>query len=253
DTVALLLSNEPDFVHVWFGLAKLGCVVAFLNSNIRSNCLLHCIRSCEPRALVVGADLLETVEEILPSLPEGITIWGMSDSVPQGVTSLKEKLSMASDRPVPRSYHVASSLKSPHLYIFTSGTTGLPKAAVISQLQSLKGSALLWGFGSTANDIIYITLPLYHSSGSLVGIGGCVELGATCVLKKKFSASQFWNDCRKYNVTVFLYIGELCRYLCKQPKREGEKDHQVRLAVGNGVRSDVWREFLDRFGNIKMC
>ncbi|XP_027461540.2 long-chain fatty acid transport protein 6 isoform X3 [Zalophus californianus] len=185
DTVALLMSNEPDFVHVWFGLAKLGCVVAFLNSNIRSNSLLHCIRSCEPRALVVGA--------------------------------------------------------------------GLPKAAVISQLQALKGSAGLWAFGCTANDIIYITLPLYHSSGALLGIGGCIELGATCVLKKKFSASQFWNDCRKYNVTVFQYIGELCRYLCKQPKREGEKDHQVRLAVGNGVRSDVWREFLDRFGNIKMC
>nr|XP_035937955.1 long-chain fatty acid transport protein 6 isoform X2 [Halichoerus grypus] len=185
DTVALLMSNEPDFVHVWFGLAKLGCVVAFLNSNIRSNSLLHCIRSCEPRALVVGA--------------------------------------------------------------------GLPKAAVISQLQALKGSAGLWAFGCTANDIIYITLPLYHSSGALLGIGGCIELGATCVLKKKFSASQFWNDCRKYNVTVFQYIGELCRYLCKQPKKEGEKDHQVRLAVGNGVRSDVWREFLDRFGNIKMC
>lgn len=78
-------------------------------------------------------------------------------------------------------------------------------------------------------------------------------IGATCVLKKKFSASQFWNDCRKYNVTVFQYIGELCHYLCKQPKREGEKDHQVRLAVGNGLRSDVWREFLDRFGNIKIC
>ncbi|XP_023473528.2 long-chain fatty acid transport protein 6 isoform X2 [Equus caballus] len=185
DTVALLMSNEPDFVHVWFGLAKLGCVVAFLNSNVRSNSLLHCIRSCEPRALVVGA--------------------------------------------------------------------GLPKAAVISQLQALKGSAALWAFGCTADDIVYIPLPLYHSSGSLLGIGGCIELGATCVLKKKFSASQFWNDCRKHNVTVFQYIGELCRYLCKQPKREEEKDHQVRLAVGNGIRSDVWREFLDRFGNIKMC
>ncbi|XP_036758487.1 long-chain fatty acid transport protein 6 isoform X2 [Manis pentadactyla] len=184
-TVALLMSNEPDFIHVWFGLAKLGCVVAFLNSSIRSKSLLHCILSCEPRALIVGA--------------------------------------------------------------------GLPKAAVISQLQALKGSVGLWAFGCAADDIIYITLPLYHSSGSLLGIGGCIELGATCVLKKKFSASQFWNDCRKYNVTVFQYIGELCRYLCKQPKKEGEKEHQVRLAVGNGIRSDVWREFLDRFGNIKMC
>ncbi|XP_016073348.1 PREDICTED: long-chain fatty acid transport protein 6 isoform X2 [Miniopterus natalensis] len=218
DTVALLMSNEPDFVHVWFGLTKLGCVVAFLNSNVRSSSLLHCIRSCEPRALVVGADLLEAVEEILPSLPEDISVWGVRDSVPQGVISLKEKLTTASDKPVPHSHHAVSNLKSPSLYIFTSGTTGLPKAAVITQLQSLKGSAGLWAFGCTSDDIIYITLPLYHSSGSLLGIGGCIELGATCVLKKKFSASQFWNDCKKYNVTVFQYIGEICRYLCKQPK-----------------------------------
>ncbi|KAM9104660.1 long-chain fatty acid transport protein 6 isoform 2-T12 [Megaptera novaeangliae] len=253
DTVALLMSNEPDFIHVWFGLAKLGCVVAFLNSNIRSVSLLHCIRSCEPRALVVGADLLGTIEEILPSLPGDISVWAMKESVPEGIISLKEKLSTASDSQVPHSHHVASNLKAPYLYIFTSGTTGLPKAAVICQLQAIKGSAGLWAFGCTSDDIIYITLPLYHSSGSLLGIGGCIELGATCVLKKKFSASQFWNDCRKYNVTVFQYIGELCRYLCKQPKREGEMDHRVRLAVGNGIRTDVWREFLDRFGNIKMC
>ncbi|XP_055478904.1 long-chain fatty acid transport protein 6 [Psammomys obesus] len=253
DVVALLMSNEPDFVHVWFGLAKLGCVVAFLNSNLRSNSLLHCVRTCEPTAVVVGGDLLGSIEEILPSLPKHVSVWGMKDSVPQGVVSLKEKLSLVSDEPVPPSYHVTSSLKSTCLYIFTSGTTGLPKAAVISQLQVLKGSVGLWAFGCTADDIVYVTLPLYHSSGALLGIGGCVELGATCVLKKKFSASQFWDDCKKYNVTVFQYIGELCRYLCKQPQREGEKDHRVRLAVGNGMSSEVWRQFLDRFGNIKMC
>lgn len=253
DVVALLMSNEPDFIHVWFGLAKLGCVVAFLNSNIRLSSLLHCIGTCEPAAVVVGGDLLGSIEEILPSLPKHIRVWGMKDSVPRGVVSLTAKMSLASDEPVPTSHHVVSSLKSTCLYIFTSGTTGLPKAAVISQLQVLKGSVGLWAFGCTADDIIYITLPLYHSSGALLGIGGCVELGATCVLKKKFSASQFWNDCKKYNVTVFQYIGELCRYLCKQPQREGERDHQVRLAVGNGMSSDVWRQFLDRFGDIKMC
>nr|XP_005007060.1 long-chain fatty acid transport protein 6 [Cavia porcellus] len=253
DVVALLLSNEPDFVHVWFGLAKLGCVVAFLNSNIRARSLLHCMLTCEPRVLVVGADLLGTIEEILASLPKDVSIWALKDSVPQGVISLKQKLSTASEEPVSRSHYAVSSLKSTCLYIFTSGTTGLPKAAVISQLQVLKGSAGLWAFGCTADDIVYITLPLYHSSAALLGIGGCVALGATCVIKKKFSASQFWNDCKKYNVTVFQYIGELCRYLCKQPKREGEKCHQVRLAVGNGLRSDVWTQFLDRYGDIKMC
>ncbi|XP_010398295.1 long-chain fatty acid transport protein 6 isoform X2 [Corvus cornix cornix] len=185
DTVALLMGNEPDFIHVWFGLAKLGCVVAFLNFNVRFRSLLHCVSSCEPKILVVGA--------------------------------------------------------------------GLPKAAVISHLQILKGAAGLWAFGATSEDIVYITLPLYHSAASLLGIGGCIELGATCVLKKKFSASQFWSDCRRYNVTVIQYIGELCRYLCNQPVKEGEKNHKVRLAVGNGVRNDVWREFLDRFGAVKIC
>ncbi|KAM4860312.1 long-chain fatty acid transport protein 6 [Thomomys bottae] len=253
DTVALLMSNEPDFVHVWFGLAKLGCVVAFLNSNLRAHSLLHCVRTCQPAALVVGADLLGNVEEILPSIPKEVSVWGMKDSIPHGMASLQQKLSAASEDPVPRSHHVTSELQSTCLYIFTSGTTGLPKAAVITHLQALKGSAGLWAFGCTSEDIIYITLPLYHSSGALLGISGCVELGATCVLKKKFSASQFWLDCKKYNVTVFQYIGELCRYLCKQPKREEEKGHQVRLAVGNGIRSDVWREFVDRFGDIKMC
>ncbi|XP_008580097.1 PREDICTED: long-chain fatty acid transport protein 6-like [Galeopterus variegatus] len=125
DTVALLMSNEPDFVHVWFGLAKLGCVVAFLNTNIRSSSLLSCIHTCMPSAIVVGADLLGNIEELLPSLPKDISVWGMKDSVPQGVISLKEKLSTSSDEPVPRSYHVASSLKSTCLYIFTSGTTGM--------------------------------------------------------------------------------------------------------------------------------
>ncbi|NWT51641.1 S27A6 protein, partial [Erythrocercus mccallii] len=254
DTVALLMGNEPDFIHVWFGLAKLGCVVAFLNFNVRFRSLLHCVSSCEPKILVVGADLLGTLVEILPKLQKDVRVWIMAkDSTFPGVHTLLDKIEAASEDPVPVNRCSANSLKSAVLYIFTSGTTGLPKAAVISHLQILKGAAGLWAFGATSEDIIYITLPLYHSAASLLGIGGCIELGATCVLKKKFSASQFWNDCRRYNVTVIQYIGELCRYLCNQPVKEGERNHKVRLAVGNGVRNDVWREFVDRFGAIKIC
>ncbi|KAJ6669674.1 hypothetical protein lerEdw1_000223 [Lerista edwardsae] len=254
DTVALLMSNEPDFVHVWFGLAKLGCVVAFLNCNIRSRSLLHCIGSCAPKSLVVGTDMLGILEEILPSLQKDIKVWVMAkESTLPRVNTILDKLEVAPEDPLPVKLRAARHLKDPVLYIFTSGTTGLPKAAVISQMQVLKGAAGLWAFGATPEDIIYITLPLYHSAASLLGIGGCIELGATCVLRKKFSASQFWSDCKRYNVTVIQYIGELCRYLCKQPVKEGEKDHNVRLAVGNGVRIDVWKEFLQRFGDIKIC
>ncbi|XP_069633747.1 long-chain fatty acid transport protein 6 isoform X3 [Haliaeetus albicilla] len=242
DTVALLMGNEPDFIHVWFGLAKLGCVVAFLNFNVRSRSLLHCVSSCEPKILVVGADLLGTLEEILPNLQKDVSVWIMTkDSTFPSVHTLLDKIEAASEDPVPVNQHSANNLKSSVLYIFTSGTTGLPKAAVISHMQVLKGAAGLWAFGATAEDIIYITLPLYHSAASLLGIGGCIELGATCVLKKKFSASQFWSDCKKYNVTVIQYIGELCRYLCSQPvlffpfdliKYDFQKDEPIRNKDG---------------------
>ncbi|XP_018422706.1 PREDICTED: long-chain fatty acid transport protein 6-like [Nanorana parkeri] len=225
DTVAMLMNNEPDFLNVWFGLAKLGCQVAFLNYNIRSRSLLHCFHSCGAKVLIVGADMLESLEEILPSLQEdNITVWVMAreTSLP-GVTAVLDKLDSVTDEPVPANLRFVSSTNAATLYIFTSGTTGLPKAAVISQLQALRGAAGLWAFGGTPEDVVYVTLPLYHSAASLVGIGGCVYLGATCVLRKKFSASQFWIDCKKYNVTVFQYIGELCRYLCKQPVDPGSK------------------------------
>lgn len=255
DCVALLMSNEPDFLCVWFGLAKVGCSVAFLNTNIKNKSLLHCLNCCGAKTLIVGADVVECLDGILTSLLEdNIQVWTMkSQSEHTQVHTLLDQIEAASDQPVPAGLRACTSLKSPTLYIFTSGTTGLPKAAVITQLQSLKAAAGFWAFGATEDEVIYIPLPLYHSAASLIGIGGTIYLGATCVLKKKFSASQFWNDCRKHGVTIFQYIGELCRYLCNQPKTELDKVHKVWMGVGNGLRQDVWREFHGRFGNVKMC
>ncbi|KAM9841320.1 long-chain fatty acid transport protein 6 [Aulostomus maculatus] len=255
DCVALLMNNEPDFVCVWFGLAKVGCSVAFLNTNIKSRSLLHCFNCCGAKTLIVGAELVESLDGILPSLLEdNIQVWAMkSQSQHPQVYPLLDHVNAASDQPVPADLRATTSLKSPTLYIFTSGTTGLPKAAVITHLQSLKAAGGFWAFGATEDDVMYVPLPLYHSAASLIGIGGTIELGATCVLKKKFSASQFWNDCRKYDVTVFQYIGELCRYLCNQPQTDLDKVHKVRMGVGNGLRQDVWQEFQGCYGNIKMC
>lgn len=81
-----------------------------------------------------------------------------------------------------------------------------------------------------------------------MGVGQCLINGLTVVVKKKFSASRFWEDCIKHNCTVVQYIGEICRYLLSQPVRPSEKGHRVRLAVGNGLRPSVWEAFTERFG-----
>ncbi|XP_078283610.1 long-chain fatty acid transport protein 2-like isoform X2 [Rhinoraja longicauda] len=185
DCAALLLPNGPLFLTAWFGLSKLGCPAAFLNTNVRGNALLHCFRSSGARLLLTSA--------------------------------------------------------------------GLPKAAIINHLRAHRMASFVTGCGFCSSDILYITLPLYHSSGSLLGIGSCISAGATAVLRRKFSASQFWDDCRKHNVTVIQYIGELLRYLCNVPKKNNDRDHTVRVALGNGARADVWKEFLNRFGNIRIC
>ncbi|NXT00844.1 S27A3 protein, partial [Jacana jacana] len=125
---------------------------------------------------------------------------------------------------------------------------GLPKAAHVSHLKSIMCLSFYELVGASSRDVVYLALPLYHMAGSLLGIVGW----ATCVLKEKFSASQFWDDCRAEGVTVFQYIGELCRFLVNQPQRPVEREHGLRLAVGSGLRPDTWRGFLRRFGAVRI-
>nr|XP_006814019.1 PREDICTED: long-chain fatty acid transport protein 1-like [Saccoglossus kowalevskii] len=139
-------------------------------------------------------------------------------------------------------------------YIYTSGTTGLPKAAIITHARFVY---MAYGmnrcFWMNSDDIIYCPLPLYHSAGGIVGIGQTIVSGITVVIRKKFSASQFWDDCITYNCTIIQYIGEICRYLKVQPVKAVEKQHKVRMAVGNGLRPQIWEEFVTRFNIPKIA
>uniref|UniRef100_A0AAX7T1A6 long-chain-fatty-acid--CoA ligase n=1 Tax=Astatotilapia calliptera TaxID=8154 RepID=A0AAX7T1A6_ASTCA len=254
DTVALFMGNEPTFLFTWLALAKLGSPVALLNHNIRTKSLLHCFNCCKAKVLIAAAELKEAVEDVLPSLIEqGVTVLLMSkNSDTPGIQSFSDEVEKASDDPIPRSFRSHITFKSPAVYIYTSGTTGLPKAAVVNQNRILTALAVLSSNGVVSSDVFYLNLPLYHTAGFVVGFIGTIETGSTIILKRKFSASQFWDDCRKHNVTVIQYIGEVMRYLCCAPKKDNDKDHKVRLAIGNGIRAEIWKEFLNRFGNIQI-
>ncbi|KAI1904154.1 hypothetical protein AGOR_G00002760 [Albula goreensis] len=254
DTVALFLGNEPFYLLLWLGLAKIGCVAALLNFNVRSKSLLHCFSCCGANVLIVTAELKDAVKEVLPTLREqNVSIFILTGECgTDGMESLIDKIDQASDEPLSSALRSHVTMTSPALYIYTSGTTGLPKAAVVSQQRLWAASFMQAIAGVTAEDVVYICLPLYHTSGFVIGFTGAIERGATVVLKNKFSASQFWDDCRKYSVTVIQYIGETMRYLCNTSKRNNDQDHRVRVAIGNGARADVWRQFLDRFGDIRV-
>jgi fatty-acyl-CoA synthase len=132
-------------------------------------------------------------------------------------------------------------------YIYTSGTTGLPKAARFSHAKfaSTGSISAIAGFGR--NDTMYIALPLYHSAGGGMGVSTTLGAGGTLALRGKFSASQFWDDIRRFEATAFQYIGEFSRYLLNVPPNERDGEHKLKFAVGNGLRPDIWEEFRDRF------
>ncbi|XP_052077882.1 long-chain fatty acid transport protein 5-like [Mytilus californianus] len=125
---------------------------------------------------------------------------------------------------------------------------GLPKPVIVTHLKCLfAGFLLAYRTSTTSDDILYTCLPLYHSAGSMFGVGTIRRYGITMVLSERFSASRFFQECRQHNVTIIQYIGEMCRYLVNNPKNTIDTEHSVKAAIGNGLRKDIWSEFQNRF------
>uniref|UniRef100_A0A9J7Y1C4 long-chain-fatty-acid--CoA ligase n=1 Tax=Cyprinus carpio carpio TaxID=630221 RepID=A0A9J7Y1C4_CYPCA len=252
DVVALFMESRPLQVALWLGLAKVGVEAALINFNLRRDSLLHCLGVSASRALVFGAELADAVSEVSSSLSESMVRFSTGDLRPDQMAALNchpldSILASAPRNPPP--CVMSKGFNDRLFYIYTSGTTGLPKAAIVVHSRYYRIAAFGYhSFRMRPDDIIYDCLPLYHSAGNIMGVGQCLIHGITVVVKKKFSASRFWEDCIKHNCTVVQYIGEICRYLLSQPVRPSERQHRVRLAVGNGLRPSVWEAFMERFG-----
>jgi acyl-CoA synthetase (AMP-forming)/AMP-acid ligase II len=254
DTVALLMDNRPEFLIIHAGLAKIGVVPALVNNNIKGHTLVHAINIADARALIIGHEYLEDVKKIKKDikLKNPGTVYIECENkkikIPAGFTDLKNLLAAepVSNPVVKEPVNSKDTLE----YIYTSGTTGLPKA---TELKHQKWLQLGYGAGgyslrATADDVQYMCLPLYHNSGINIAWPTTVMHGGTMAIRRKFSATAFWDDVRKYKATLFVYIGELCRYLNNQPPQENDADNPLKYILGNGMRADYWEEFQNRFG-----
>ncbi|XP_015228094.1 PREDICTED: long-chain fatty acid transport protein 1-like [Cyprinodon variegatus] len=252
DVVALYMENHPSVVALWLGLAMVGVETAFINYNLRQESLLHCVAVCGARAMVFGAELNEAVSEVAGSLQPAMTLFCTGEEEkkekPCSLSAQSLEALLTCSPTHPPNYKLKKGFNGRLFYIYTSGTTGMPKAAVVVHSRYFRIAAFgFHSFGLRPDDILYNCLPLYHSAGTIMGVGQCLLFGLTVVIRRKFSASRFWDDCVKHNCTVIQYIGEICRYLLAQPVRQSEAHHRVRVAIGNGLRPSVWEEFVRRF------
>jgi fatty-acyl-CoA synthase len=251
DTVALLLPNRAEYVPAWVGLAKIGAPVALINNNLTGAALAHCLSISGASHVITDSETLAAVETIRAGLARPLTYWLIDpDFTPaenRKLLDLREP-KLAPERP-PRALRAGLTSKDIALYIYTSGTTGMPKAAKITHMRAqLYMRSFAGATKATAEDRIYCVLPLYHATGGLCGVGSALLNGATLVLRRRFSASHFWEDVAANECTIFVYIGELCRYLVNHEPHPQERAHRLKLAFGNGLRPEVWEEFQRRFG-----
>lgn len=249
DTVALYMKNRPEFVAAWYGLAKVGVITALLNNQITGQGLAHCLKVADARAVIVERDLIEAVESAQPLLDAPLPVWSLGGAEAGGVEDLDAALAAASDTRPDLALRADVKLEDTALKLFTSGTTGMPKAA---RMTSYRVLSFMHAFRAAPNvqpsDRILIALPLYHGTGGLCAVGSALACGAAVVLERRFSVSRFWETAAREKATMFFYVGELCRFLSVAKPSPYERAHTIRAAVGNGLRPDVWERFRDRFG-----
>jgi fatty-acyl-CoA synthase len=242
DVVGVMLRNSPQAVTLMLAVVKCGAIAGMVNYHQRGDVLAHSIGLLGAKAIVAETDLIEPITD--------------SGADTTGLMTGEELEGLAATAPTHDPATTAAVLaKDKAFYIFTSGTTGMPKASVMTHYRWLRALSGFGGLGLRlrSDDTLYCCLPLYHNNALTVAVGSAVNAGATLALGKSFSASKFWDDVIRYQATAFIYIGEICAYLLNQPPKDTDRKHKVRVIVGNGLRPAIWDDFTKRFGIPRVC
>jgi citronellyl-CoA synthetase len=259
EVLAVFIENRTELLVCIAALTKIGGVSALINTSQRGAALRHSLSVVKAKRVIVGAELFDVLmseNEILPQdkdsrlfLPD-IDTCRVVDSyhVPTNFTDLA--LLQKNNAYVNPASTLDARPYDASCFFYTSGTTGLPKAAVMTNGRFMKayGGAGLACLQLNKKDRAYVTLPFYHGTALAIAWGSILAGDACLIMSRKFSASEFWNDVRRTKATAFCYVGELCRYLLAQPESENDRNNNVSMMFGNGLRPNLWKPFKKRFG-----
>ena len=258
DVVELMMTNRPEYLIIVTAIGKIGAIASLINIDLRELSLVHCLKLTLGKIIIVGENCFNTFNRIKSELDlsQVQNLYFMADqssmTTPKGFIDLSQEVKTFPVENPPTTINVKSS--DPFAYIFTSGTTGFPKATIYVHATMVSCYYIYGGMllELTPDDTMYISLPLFHSNSLGVGCASTFGGGAAIAIGRKFSVTRFWDEIRNYNATAFNYIGEVCRYLMNQPPKPDDSDNPVKKILGLGLRNEIWMDFKERFNITKI-
>jgi fatty-acyl-CoA synthase len=249
--VALLLDNTPDYLFAFGGAALVGAAIVGLNHTRQGEHLLRDATHTDAAMLITEPTHVDAVATIADGLPFGEDHIFVSGRFPRDgdpSTTLGQDLGTALELAPAEDLGIEADPTNPLALIFTSGTTSAPKAVICSQRRIITtGTRLGMILGVEADDVGYICMPLFHSNAVMVGWAPSLVYGCAVALGRKFSASGWLPDIRRYRATYFNYTGKPLSYIVATPERADDADNTLRIAFGNEGSPDVVERFSRRF------
>jgi crotonobetaine/carnitine-CoA ligase len=254
DSVALLSQNCPEMLYTWFGAGKIGALEVAINSSYRGEFLRHQLDNCQAKVVVTEEDLAPRVLELAGSLPELRTVVVRGKTVPteltapSGITLLSTDDLLSFDSTTLGARR-APSWEEPCSIIYTGGTTGPSKGAVLSHNYMVRAAQKFAGsLRSGPDDVIYTPLPLFHLNAKAVTVLGSILTGQTGVIDRRFSVSRFWDRVRQYDATGISILGSMIMMLWNLPRSEADAQLPVRSMLASPIPAELHRAIEERYG-----